>query len=62
MRYSLSDVCFFVNEQIPTSEINLKNYIAELGSEVVYDTGREVYMTYDKKDYKYEILDLFFKK
>ena len=29
MRYSLSDVCFFVNEQIPTSEINLKNYINE---------------------------------
>ena len=28
MRYSLSDVCFFVNEQIPTSEINLKNYIS----------------------------------
>lgn len=28
--------------------MNLKNYIAELGSEVVYDLGKEVHATYDK--------------
>ncbi len=38
--------------------VNLKNYIAELGSEVVYDTGRKVYMTYDKKNYKYNFASL----
>lgn len=28
MRYSLSDVCFYVNEQIPISKIKIENYIS----------------------------------
>ena len=35
--------------------IGLKNYIAELGSELVYNLGEEVYTTYDKQKMKYDL-------
>src|SRR3972149_8867163 len=35
--------------------IGLKNYIAELGAELVYDLGEEVYVTFDSKQAKYEL-------
>ena len=38
--------------------MNLKNYIAEIGSEVVYDLGREVHSTYDKSKLKYDFASL----
>jgi hydroxymethylpyrimidine pyrophosphatase-like HAD family hydrolase len=38
--------------------LNLKNYIAEIGSEVVYDLGREVHATYDKSRFKYDFASL----
>ena len=38
--------------------MNLKNYIAEIGSEVVYDLGREVHTTYDKSKLKHEFASL----
>lgn len=38
--------------------MNLKNYIAEIGSEVVYDLGREVHATYDKSTLKYDFASL----
>jgi len=38
--------------------MNLKNYIAELGSEVVYDLGKEVHTTYDKTRQKYDFASL----
>ena len=38
--------------------MNLKNYIAEIGSEVVYDLGREVHVTYDKSRLKYDFASL----
>ena len=38
--------------------MNLKNYIAEIGSEVVYDLGREVNMTYNKSILKYDFASL----
>ncbi len=34
--------------------IGLKNYIAELGSELIYDLGREVHTTFDHKKFKYD--------
>jgi len=33
--------------------LNLKNYIAELGSELIYDLGKEVYTTFNKEEYSY---------
>lgn len=38
--------------------MNLKNYIAEIGSEVVYDLGKEVHTTYDKSKLKYDFASL----
>jgi HAD superfamily hydrolase (TIGR01484 family) len=38
--------------------MNLKNYIAEHGSEVVYDLEREVHTTYDKSSLKYDFASL----
>jgi HAD superfamily hydrolase (TIGR01484 family) len=38
--------------------MNLKNYISEIGSEVVYDLGREVNLTYDKSILKYDFASL----
>ncbi len=35
--------------------IGLKNYIAELGSELVYNLGKEVYVTFDQKKAKYDL-------
>jgi len=35
--------------------IGLKNYIAELGSELVYNLGEEVYFTFDQKEVKYDL-------
>ncbi len=35
--------------------IGLKNYIAELGSELIYNLGEEVYTTYDKQKMKYDL-------
>src|SRR3972149_7775933 len=35
--------------------IGLKNYIAELGAELVYDLGEEVYVTFDSKQAKYDL-------
>ncbi len=34
--------------------IGLKNYIAELGSELIYDLGKEVYPTFDRKKMGYD--------
>jgi HAD superfamily hydrolase (TIGR01484 family) len=34
--------------------IGLKNYISELGSELVYDLGEKVYTTFDHKKIKYD--------
>jgi len=34
--------------------IGLKNYIAELGSELIYDLGEKVYTTFDHKKIKYD--------
>lgn len=34
--------------------IGLKNYIAELGSELIYDLGKEVYPTFDHKKMGYD--------
>jgi len=38
--------------------INLQNYIAELGAEVVYNRGKEVYRTYDKNEFKHDFASL----
>ena len=38
--------------------INLKNYIAELGSEVIYNLGEKTYITYDKSKLKYDFASL----
>ncbi|MHB1347254.1 MAG: HAD family hydrolase [Candidatus Humimicrobiaceae bacterium] len=38
--------------------MNLKNYITEIGSELVYDLGREVHLTYDKSKLKYDFASL----
>jgi len=38
--------------------MNLKNYIAEIGSEVIYDLGKEVHTTYDKSKLKYDFASL----
>jgi len=38
--------------------MNLKNYISEHGSEVVYDLEREVHATFDKNKLKYSFADL----
>jgi HAD superfamily hydrolase (TIGR01484 family) len=38
--------------------LNLHNYIAELGAEVVYDRGREICPTYDKKNYRHDFASL----
>ena len=35
--------------------LGAKNYISELGSEMVYDLGKEVHVAFDNSDYKYEI-------
>ncbi|OFW51151.1 MAG: hypothetical protein A2163_03935 [Actinobacteria bacterium RBG_13_35_12] len=35
--------------------IGLKNYIAELGAELVYNLGEEVYITFDKRELKYDL-------
>lgn len=35
--------------------IGLKNYIAELGAELVYDLGKEVHVTFDSRKVKYEL-------
>src|SRR4030042_4550112 len=35
--------------------IGLKNYIAELGAELVYDLGEEVHVTFDSRKEKYEL-------
>jgi len=35
--------------------IGLKNYIAELGSELVYNLGKEVYATFDRQKIKYDL-------
>jgi len=35
--------------------IGLKNYIAELGAELVYNLGEEVYVTFDKRELKYDL-------
>ncbi|MDD5622535.1 MAG: HAD family hydrolase [Actinomycetota bacterium] len=35
--------------------IGLKNYIAELGAELVYNLGEEVYVTFDRKIVKYDL-------
>jgi len=35
--------------------IGLKNYIAELGSELVYNLGKEVYTTFDRQKIKYDL-------
>ena len=35
--------------------MGLKNYIPELGCEVVYDLGKKVYTTFDKDKYHYEV-------
>jgi len=35
--------------------IGVDNYIAELGSEVVYGQGREVHVTFDDKKYNYDL-------
>lgn len=35
--------------------IGLKNYIAELGSELVYNLGKEVYVTFDRQKIKYDL-------
>jgi HAD superfamily hydrolase (TIGR01484 family) len=38
--------------------MNLKNYIAEAGSEVVYDLGRDVHPTYDRSSLKHDFASL----
>lgn len=35
--------------------IGLKNYIAELGAELVYNLGKEVYVTFDQNKVKYDL-------
>jgi HAD superfamily hydrolase (TIGR01484 family) len=35
--------------------LGVKNYIAELGSELAYNLGEKVYITFDKKKYPYEV-------
>ncbi len=35
--------------------IGVKNYIAELGAEVVYDLGKEVHVTFDNKGLKHDL-------
>lgn len=35
--------------------IGIKNYIAELGAEVVYDLGKEVHVTFDNKGLKHDL-------
>ncbi len=35
--------------------IGVKNYIAELGSELVYDLGKKVFVTFDNKKYHYDL-------
>ena len=35
--------------------IGLKNYIAELGAELVYNLGEEVYVTFDRQEVKYDL-------
>jgi HAD superfamily hydrolase (TIGR01484 family) len=35
--------------------VGIKNYIAELGSELVYNLGEKVYITFDNEKYNYEI-------
>jgi len=35
--------------------LGARNYIPELGCELVYDLGREVHITFDNSGYKYEI-------
>lgn len=35
--------------------IGLKNYIAELGSELVYNLGKEVHTTFDRQKIKYDL-------
>ncbi len=35
--------------------IGLKNYIAELGAELVYDLGEEVHITFDSRKKKYDL-------
>lgn len=35
--------------------IGLKNYIAELGAELVYNLGEEVYVTFDQRELKYDL-------
>lgn len=38
--------------------LNLRNYIPELGSEVVYDLGKKIHKTYDKSKQKYDFASL----
>lgn len=38
--------------------MGLKNYVAELGSELVYNLGKEVYSAYDKSRQKYDFASL----
>ena len=38
--------------------LNLNNYIAELGAEVVHNRGREVFQTYDKKNFRHDFTSL----
>ncbi|MCE5330011.1 HAD hydrolase family protein [bacterium] len=38
--------------------LDLRNYISELGSEVVYDLGKEIHLTYDKSRQKYDFASL----
>src|SRR3990170_6224208 len=35
--------------------VGVKNYITELGSELVYNLGEKVYVTFDNEKYNYEI-------
>ena len=35
--------------------LGLKNYISELGSELVYNLGEKIYVTFDNRKYHYEI-------
>jgi HAD superfamily hydrolase (TIGR01484 family) len=38
--------------------LNLYNYIAELGAEVVYNRGREVHRTYNKENFRHDFTSL----
>ena len=38
--------------------MNLKNYIAEIGCEVVYDLGREAHLTYEKSRLRHDFASL----